>query len=107
MPVAGIPIIAVHTIAPDHEAVQTVAPIDTSYPSFSQAQNWDSVEFFQFVKMQAPPDSPDTRVAARIANGLPLLVDRKVGEGHVADIRLGFRQRCQQPADSARLAAVP
>ena len=81
--VAGIPVNAIHTLAADNEAVQTVAQIDNSYPSFGRAQNWDSVEIFQYVTLQTPPDSPDVRVAARLANGLPLMVDCKVGEGHV------------------------
>ncbi|MEP6716068.1 MAG: BatA domain-containing protein, partial [Terriglobia bacterium] len=83
VPVAGIPIIAIHTIAPDNEPVQSVAQIDTSYPSFGKGQNWDSVEIFQYVKLQVPQDMTGTRIAARLANGLPLLIDRKVGEGHV------------------------
>ncbi len=83
VPVAEIPVIAIHTIATDNEAVQTVAQTDTSYPSFGRGQNWDSVEIFQYVTLQAPPESPDVRVTARLANGLPLMVDRKVGEGHV------------------------
>jgi hypothetical protein len=83
VPVANIPITQIHTIQPDTETVQTVTQIDSSYPSFSRAQNWDGVTIFQYVKLQAPPDSPDVRIAARLANGLPLLVDRKIGEGHV------------------------
>ena len=90
VPVAGIPINAIHTIAPDNETVQSVAKIDTSYPAFSRAQNWDSVEIFQYVKLQAPPDSPDVRIAATMANGLPLLIDRKVGEGHVVIFASAF-----------------
>jgi len=83
VPVADVLITALHTIARENEAVQTVAQIDNSYPSFGKTQNWDSVEVFQYATIQAPPDSPDTRIAARLANGLPLMVDRKVGEGHV------------------------
>ena len=83
VPVADVLVTAIHTIAPDTEAVQSVAQMDTSYPSFSQAPNWDSVQIFQYVKLQAPPSDPDVRVAAKMANGLPLLVDRKIGEGHV------------------------
>jgi hypothetical protein len=83
VPVADIPVLDVHTIQPDSEHVQSVTSIDTSYPAFSRAQNWDTVEIFQYVKLQVPPDSPDARIAAKMANGLPLVVDRKVGEGHV------------------------
>jgi hypothetical protein len=87
IPVAGFPVTQIHTVVGD-EPVQTVAHIDTSYPAFSisstrGAASWESVQIFQYVKLQTPPESPETRVAARLANGLPLLVDRKVGEGHV------------------------
>ncbi|MDP9171828.1 MAG: VWA domain-containing protein, partial [Acidobacteriota bacterium] len=83
VPVAGIPITAIHTIAPDSEPVQSVAQLDTSYFSFGKAQNWEGVEIFQYVKLQAPSDMTGTRIAARLANGLPLMMDKKVGEGHV------------------------
>lgn len=84
LPVADLPINAVKTIFPDRgETVQSVSQVDTSYPSFAHASNWDGVQIFQFATVQTPPDAPDVRVAARMANGLPLLVDRKVGEGHV------------------------
>ena len=32
---------------PDNEPRSAVAQVDTSYPSFGKAQNWDGVEFFQ------------------------------------------------------------
>ncbi len=80
VPVAGIPVLQIHTIQPETEHVQSVASLDTSYPAFSGAQNWDGVEIFQYVTLQAPSDS---RIAAKMANGLPLAIDRKVGEGHV------------------------
>jgi len=83
VPVAGIPVLDIHTILQDSETVQSVASLDTSYPAFDHAQKWDSVEIFQYAKLQVPPDSPDARIAATMANGLPLVVDRKVGEGHV------------------------
>lgn len=87
IPVAGFPVTQIHTITGD-EPVQTVAQIDTSYPAFSLSSSrgsasWDSVQIFQYVKLQTPQESPDTRIAARLANGLPLFVDRKIGEGHV------------------------
>ena len=72
-----------HTIHPDSEPSLTVASVDSSYPSFSRAQNWGGVEFFQVVKLQLPQSSPDIRVAAQLSDGSPLLVDRQIGEGHV------------------------
>ena len=83
VPVAKIPVTQIHTIQPDTETVQTVAQLDRSYPAFGSAQNWDGVTIFQYVKLQAPAESPAVRIPARLANGLPLMIDSKVGEGHV------------------------
>jgi hypothetical protein len=86
LPVADLQLLALHTIAPDHEAILTVAFTDSSYPAFSRAQNWGGVDFFQAAKLQLPQSSPDglanIRVAAKLSDGSPLLIDRQVGEGH-------------------------
>ncbi|HKD07429.1 MAG TPA: BatA and WFA domain-containing protein [Bryobacteraceae bacterium] len=82
VPVAGLLITSLHTISPDSEPVQTATRIDNSYPAFGKGENWDGVQIFQYATVQAP-EGPDTRIAARLANGLPLFIDRKVGEGHV------------------------
>lgn len=82
LPVADLQVMGLHTIAPDREAVLTVASADPSYPAFSQAQNWGGVDFFQTVKLQLPQASPDTRVAAKLSDGTPLFIDRRMGSGH-------------------------
>ncbi len=82
LPVADLQMLGLHTIAPDHEAILTVAFTDSSYPAFSKAQNWGGVDFFQAAKLQLPQSSPDLRVAAKLSDGSPLLIDRQVGEGH-------------------------
>jgi Aerotolerance regulator N-terminal/von Willebrand factor type A domain len=82
LPLADFQVMGLHTISPDHEAVMTVASADASYPAFARAQNWGGVDFFQAVKLQLPQASPDVRVAAKLSDGSPLLVDRKIGEGH-------------------------
>jgi hypothetical protein len=82
VPVGGLLITSLHTISPDSEPVQAATRIDTSYPAFGKGQNWDGVQIFQYATVQAP-EGADTRIAARLANGLPLFIDRKVGEGHV------------------------
>jgi len=79
---ADFQVMEVHTVHPDHEAVLTVSSVDTSYPAFARAQNWGGVDFFQYVKLQLPQASPDVRVAAKLSDGSPLLIDRKTGEGH-------------------------
>lgn len=83
LPVADLQMLNLHTIASDRESVLTVASVDSSYPSFARAQNWAGVEFFQAARLQLPQSSPETRVAARLSDGTPLLIDRRIGGGHV------------------------
>jgi hypothetical protein len=82
LPAAGIQLLQIHTLMPDHERPLTVGQVDNSYPSFGGGQNWGGVDFFQVAKLTLPQDA-NTRVAARLSDGSPLLVDRKSGEGHV------------------------
>ena len=82
LPIADLQMMGLRTIFPDREPVLTVASVDNSYPSFSAAQNWGGVQFYQVAKLQLPQESPETRVAARLSDGTPLLIDRKIGEGH-------------------------
>jgi len=83
LPIADLQVLTAHTINPETEGLLTVASVDSSYPSFSKAQNWGGVEFYQVVRLQLPQASPETRVAAALSDGSPLLVDRRIGEGHV------------------------
>ena len=82
LPAAGIQVLQIRTLMPDHERALTVAQVDNSFPSFGGGQNWGGVEFVQVAKLTLPQDA-DTRVAARLSDGTPLLVDRKSGGGHV------------------------
>ena len=82
LPVAGIQLTTLITVGRDNAPVVTVASVDNSYVAFGQGQSWAGVEFFQVGTLNLPAESADTRIAARFSNGLPMLVDRKVGEGH-------------------------
>lgn len=82
LPAAGIQVLNIRTLLLDHEHALTAGQIDNSYTSFGSGQNWQGVEFFQMAKLTLPQDA-NTRVAARLSDGSPLLVDRKSGEGHV------------------------
>jgi hypothetical protein len=82
LPAAGIQLLQIRTLMPDHERALTLGQIDNSYPSFGNGQSWNGVQFVQVAKLTLPQDA-DTRVAARLSDGTPLLVDRKTGEGHV------------------------
>jgi hypothetical protein len=89
LPAAGIQLLQIHTLMPDHERPLTLGQIDNSYASFGGGQNWDGVNFFQTAKLTLPQDA-NTRVAARLSDGSPLLIDRKNGEGHVVVFASSF-----------------
>ncbi len=82
LPAAGVQLTTLNTIARENAPIITVASVDNSYVAFGQGQNWVGVEFFQVGTLNLPAESADIRIAARFSNGLPMLVDRKVGEGH-------------------------
>jgi hypothetical protein len=83
LPAAGIQVLQIRTLNVDREHPLTVTQVDGSYPSFGGGQNWGGVEFVQMAKLTLPQDAANIRVAARLSDGSPLLVDRKAGEGHV------------------------
>jgi hypothetical protein len=83
LPATEIYVVSMRTAARENDRALTVASTDASYPSFAHARSWDNVEFYQVSKLQMPPESPDTRVAARLSDGSPLLIDRHIGDGHV------------------------
>ena len=82
LPAAGIQLLQIHTLTLDHERPLTIGQMDNSYSSFGGGQNWDGVDFYQTAKLAFPQDA-NTRIAARLSDGSPLLVDRKNGEGHI------------------------
>jgi hypothetical protein len=58
---------------------QTAAWLDASYPSIQKDNDWAGVKFFRAIKI----DPGKGRVAARLSDETPLLVDQPIGEGHV------------------------
>jgi hypothetical protein len=65
--------------ARDADRFQTAAWLDAGHPSIHNAQRWDDVKFYQVVRV-----NPGTaRVAARLGDETPLLLDKQVGEGRV------------------------
>jgi Aerotolerance regulator N-terminal/von Willebrand factor type A domain len=63
----------------------TVGQVDFTHPALEQAQpgrdngGWAETKFFY----AAVVDSGQARIAARLGDGTPLLLDRQIGEGHV------------------------
>jgi hypothetical protein len=58
---------------------QTATWLDSSHPSIQQSANWGDVKFYQAIRVN--PGS--ARVAARLSDDTPLLLDQQVGEGHI------------------------
>ncbi len=70
----------------------TVGQVDFSYPPLAQALpgrdngGWAEVKIFYAVGV----DPAQARVAARLADGSPLLLDKQLGEGHVLLLTSGL-----------------
>jgi Aerotolerance regulator N-terminal/von Willebrand factor type A domain len=64
----------------------TVGAADESHPSMQDANGFEAAKFFY----AAAVDPGSARVAAKLADGTPLLIDKQVGEGHVLVFASGF-----------------
>ncbi len=77
---------------PAAAAPATVAQVDFTHPALQQAQpgrdngGWAAAHFFYAAVL----DPAGARVAARLSDGTPLLLDRQLGEGHVLLFASGF-----------------
>ncbi len=69
-----------------------VGQVDFSYPALEQSQpvrdngGWAEVKVFYVTVL----DAGQARVAARLADGTPLLLDKQLGEGHVVLLTSGL-----------------
>jgi hypothetical protein len=70
----------------------TVGQVDFTHPALEQAQpgrdngGWAGTKFFY----AAIVDPQQARVAARLADGTPLVLDRQIGEGHILLLTSGM-----------------
>ena len=70
----------------------TVGEMDFSYPAVEQAQpgadkgGWVDIKFFYAAVLEPG----QARVAARLADGTPVLLDKQLGEGHVVLLASGL-----------------
>jgi hypothetical protein len=58
---------------------QTAAWLDATHPAILKDSRWDDVKFYQAIRVE--PGA--ARVAARLSDQTPLLLDQQLGEGHV------------------------
>ncbi len=70
----------------DAERFATVGQVDSTYPAAGPLQEWEGVKFFYAARV----DEGGSRVAVRLQDGTPLVLDKPVGEGHVVLFASGF-----------------
>lgn len=68
------------------EQYLAVGDSDASFPATALLGNWQGVKFYYAARI-APGDA---RVIAQLSDQTPLLLDKKVGEGHVVVFASGF-----------------
>ena len=79
VPVSGEKINDTRYFTREGDRFQAVAWLDEGHPSIRNAQHWDDVKFYQAVRI----DPGAARVAARLGDDMPLLLDQPLGEGRV------------------------
>ena len=91
IPVWGIQTGAARDFARDGNPA-TVGQVDFSYPALADNQpgrdngGWSEVK----IEYAATVDADNARVAARLTDGTPLVLDKQIGEGHVLVLASGF-----------------
>ena len=78
VPVFGDNILATHDYSRDGARFLTVGETDSSHPSMEDGGRWAGVKFYYAVSV----DSSSSRVVARLTDQTPMLLDKKIGEGH-------------------------
>jgi len=79
IPVLAESIQGVHNYTDSSQRFLTVGDVDPTYPSLAKSERWANVEFYFAVAA----DTTGARVAARLTDGTPLLVEKKLNEGRV------------------------
>ena len=78
IPVLDDNVLEVHDYARNEERFVTVGETDSSHPSMQSSEGWAGVKFYYAVAV----DPSSSRVIARLTDQTPLLLDKKIGEGH-------------------------
>jgi hypothetical protein len=87
VPVTGDAITDAHYYSRDPARFLTVGDADPAYPSLDKSNKWAGVRFYFAARMN--PDS-SYRVAARLTDQTPLLLEKRIGEGRVIVLTSGF-----------------
>ena len=76
--------------------------LDPAHPAVRRSHQWDSVKFYQAVRVE-PGKS---KVVARLSDDTPLLLDKQIGEGRVLRVRLHLRQHLERFSAASVLRSV-
>jgi hypothetical protein len=79
VPVFGGKVLETRYAAREGERFQTAAWLDAAHPSIARDDRWSDVRFYQSVRVE----SGDARVAARLSDQTPLLMEKRIGDGRV------------------------
>ena len=86
VPVFGANVLAARDYSRDGEHFLAASETDTSHPVLANSEHWAGARFYYAVAV----DPGDSRVIARLTDQTPLLLDRKIGEGHVLMLASGL-----------------
>jgi hypothetical protein len=78
VPVFGENIIEPRDYSRGNERFLTVGDADSSYPSMQSSEGWAGVRFYYAVAV----DPSNSRIVVKLTDGTPVLLDKKIGEGH-------------------------
>jgi hypothetical protein len=79
VPVSGERILDSRYAPREGERFQTAGSVDATHPVLARANRFLDVKFYQAIRV----DPGESRVLARLVDGTPLLLERRVGEGRV------------------------
>jgi hypothetical protein len=86
IPVFSEDVLATNDYSRDAARFLTAGETDMSHPSLANSEHWTGAKFYYTVAV----DSSTSRVVARLTDQTPLLLDKKVGEGHVLLLASGL-----------------
>jgi hypothetical protein len=79
VPLFDQPVLQSEYMSRSGERFQMATETDPSQPAIGRANRWDGVKFYHVVRV----DPGSSTVSARLADGTPLLMEKKLGEGRV------------------------
>ena len=86
IPVLGANVVDARSYSRAGESFLLVGDTDPSHPSLEKAERWAGVKFYFAVRVEPG----DARVAARLTDQTPLLLEKKLGEGTILLFASGF-----------------